>query len=244
MSDKTLAALPQKVLNPITGEVVALSDPADRLAGFVEDVRDLEARLRFAKQAVAEEMHRRFDRERKWSLTEGDFKLSGESDAEKWEWDAEALDRVLDRLVQIGKITPAAAEAAVETSVSYKVKAQGLNALRKSPELAPLIEACGRVVPLDERRRKLSVSRVESLRKCREGEARVSGGSFNYLYAKDPVQILDSGRRDLDEMITELEALGHLAALPAKRTKEFRSKLRVLEGPPGGLARSRVVAIV
>jgi hypothetical protein len=98
-------------------------------------------------------------------VQEGGFKLTGESDADKWEWDGEKLDRVLDRLVQLEKITPSAHDAAVEIQTVYKVKAAGLNALRKSPELAGLIEACGRVVPLEERQRRLSVSRLESPRR-------------------------------------------------------------------------------
>ena len=59
------------------------------------------------------------------------------------------------------------------------------------------------------------------------GEPGVSGGSFNYLYANDPGEIL--GSDELREMAEELEALGHVASEPAKLTRALVDESRALE---------------
>src|ERR1035437_3497943 len=70
------------VADPRTGEVIDLpAAKPEYLARLVEDIRDLESRLRETKQLVSFELHRRMDLERSWTIDAGDYKISGKSDA-------------------------------------------------------------------------------------------------------------------------------------------------------------------
>lgn len=159
MSDTTLVTT--FVVHPATGEGLALDSPTADLGRFLDEVRDLESRLREAKRLVGDEVHRRMDRERRWTLRDGDYELRGESDEPKVEWDKDALYGLLLGLVEERTITPEAAGAALEEVRELKLKQRGLSALRKNPELRERIDSCGEEVPLDQRQRRVSVRRAK-----------------------------------------------------------------------------------
>ena len=133
----------RRVLVPFTGEVVSLDAPPEELAALLAEVKDVESRLRELKGEVSAEFHRRFDRQRKWSCDAGDYKVSGKSDAVEVVYDPDLLAVVLTQLVDEGAITPDAMDEALESITTWKIRKAGINALRKSPKFAELIDATG-----------------------------------------------------------------------------------------------------
>ncbi len=132
-----------QVLVPHTGEVLSLDSPPEELAALLAEVKDVESRLRELKGEVSAEFHRRFDRARKWSVDAGDYKVAGQSDQPITEYDPDLLAVVLTQLVDEGAITPDAMDDALESITTWKIRKAGINALRKSPKFAELIDACG-----------------------------------------------------------------------------------------------------
>lgn len=146
------------VIDPLHGEQLDLATaPDERLGQLLLEVREHESRLRELKALVNEELTRRMDFARAWTLNVGDFKLVGKSDALIAEWDVPALMEVLDGMVSRGEIAPDAVERAIDIKTEYRVKAAGVAALLKSPALAGKIETC-RVMVAPEGRR-VTVSR-------------------------------------------------------------------------------------
>jgi hypothetical protein len=142
------------VVDPVMGEQLDLATASPgRLGQLLLDVREHESRLRELKQLVAEEVARRCDRAREWTIhCDGGMKLSIPSDAPVAVWDADALQEVLDELVADGTITPDAANRAVQPRIELKVIAAGVNALLKSPAIAGRIEECRTLVAPEGRR--------------------------------------------------------------------------------------------
>ena len=137
--------------HPATGEVIDLASPTEDLARLVDQIRDLEWRARQAKRAVTDELLRRMDRERVWTLETPDFKVSGKSDRPVKHWKVEQTRETLDQLAAEGLITQEAAGRAVQPRVEYRVMAKGMNALLASPDLAARLADCFTEGPPDDR---------------------------------------------------------------------------------------------
>lgn len=149
------------LVQPATGEVIDLRAPSVDLAIALDQVRDLESKLREVKGEVGGELLRRMDQAREWTMREGDYELRAPSDAPKEEWDVDRLVVVLTDLVDKQLITSSAMDAAVEQVIEWKPRAKGLNALRKSPALAEAIDGCKTEVSNE--RRYVSVKRKGSV---------------------------------------------------------------------------------
>jgi hypothetical protein len=122
----------EMVLHPMTGELLELAHAqTDDLGRFLADVRDYESRLKEAKSLVSREVLRRQDMAATWTTHTDGYTLKGSSPAAGEEWDELALRESLWELVDQGVISEEAAGAAVETVVTYKVRASGVGALRK-----------------------------------------------------------------------------------------------------------------
>ncbi len=150
---------PVSVVSPITGEQLELDRPSTDLAQFLADVREAESLLREAKSLVGGELLRRLDQGACWTLhLDGGLTIKAPSPAPAEEFDELALRDDLAQLVEDGTITEAAAAAAVETVVTYKVRKAGITALRKlGGTIAATIDRHARPV---EKPRYVSVSRT------------------------------------------------------------------------------------
>lgn len=150
--------LERQVVVPYSGEVVPLSADTEQLAALVDEVRDVESRLKELKSAISAEVHQRMDKDRRWTLVAGEWKVTGKSDSPEVVYDVDRLAAVLTQLVDEGVISAAAMDGALEQVIDWKVKKAGINALRKNAELRELIDACGEEKPPDARY--ISVKRV------------------------------------------------------------------------------------
>jgi len=141
------------VIDPVMGEELTLADASEeRLGQLLLDVREYEHRLRELKRLVSEEVVRRCDFRRQWTLHAGHLTLSTKSDARVAEWDVEGLLEELYAMVAEGLISTEAIAAAVQPRVEYKVLARGVDALLKNPTLAGRLEPYRRMVDPDGRR--------------------------------------------------------------------------------------------
>lgn len=128
---------------PHTGEQVDLAAiPPEGIAQILDEVKELESRLREFKGECGAVLIPAMDRDRVWTIDAGPFKLSAPSDAPEEVYDVDALSFALTQLVDDGTISSDAMDAACESVTSWKVKKAGLNALRKSPRLAEVIDGC------------------------------------------------------------------------------------------------------
>lgn len=142
------------LVNPSTGEVVPLDGPTEDLAAWLEAIREWEAVARFAKRLVAEELHERMDRDLTLTVHAGGFTVKGQG-ATETVYDGEGLYRDLTELVLSGQITEGALEEAVERTVTYRVKAQGVRKL-KSAGHGDLVDRHAETRPREQRRISLS----------------------------------------------------------------------------------------
>lgn len=124
-----------------TGEVVALRDASiDQLAVRLNDVRDVEANLKAVKRLVNEEIHRRMDEGRHWTLEGLNYKLSSESAEPVSSYDPDRLNAILEVWVREGetdedrRLRHLALLRAIETVVSRKVKVGGVKAILKGAD--------------------------------------------------------------------------------------------------------------
>jgi hypothetical protein len=142
---------------PYSGEVVRLDAPTDALAEIVYGIRELESELRSMKAILSEEVHRRMDEEARWTVEAGRFKVSGRGAGVTTA--GPRLWKVLEDLVEAGRITRRAAEAAVALEVAYKVRVAGVQAVKRvGPDVAEAVAAAE--IPLDPSSRRLTVSVV------------------------------------------------------------------------------------
>jgi hypothetical protein len=131
------------VPHPVTGEALSLDAPTADLARALDELKELESRIDEVRAVIGEEVIRRLDSKARWTAHEGGFKLTAPSPAPKAEWDGPALALALVELRGLDLIDYEAAEAALETVVSYKPKAAGLNRLLKlGGEVAERVGAC------------------------------------------------------------------------------------------------------
>lgn len=145
---------------PHTGELLELTlESSVKLAELRSEIVHLESQLRETKTLLDQELHRRMDLERQYTMhLPGGIKITGKSDALVSVWDTEQLLEVLDGMVAAGEITTEAMQRAVQPRTEYKVLAAGITALLKSPALAPRLEACRTLVEPTDRR--ISVGRT------------------------------------------------------------------------------------
>lgn len=131
------------VLNPITGEVVALDAPTDHLGEWLDNVRDFEGAIREQKAAVTAELLRRMDNEATWTVHAGPFKLTGRSPEPETVYDAARLRAVLEQLVADDLISERAMNEACEPIVELKPRKAGIAKLLKlGGAVRRLIEQC------------------------------------------------------------------------------------------------------
>lgn len=146
------------LVHPATGEILDLAAPAWELGRTIDEIRDIESRLREIKAEINAEFHRRMDRDRSWTIHTPDFDLVGRSDQPERVWDIEQLQALLATLENEGVISREAALAAVQPRIEYKVLHRGIEALRKNPALREQIDACFTEQPPANRR--VSVKRT------------------------------------------------------------------------------------
>lgn len=131
------------LIHPNSGQMIdpRTAEPAE-LADYVLAIRDWEARARTAKSMVSHELLRRMDADAEWTIREGGFKMTGAS-PEQYVWDPDKLREVLKELLSEGKITAAAANAAMKREVTYKPVVGGIKKLLKlGGEVKAAIEEC------------------------------------------------------------------------------------------------------
>jgi hypothetical protein len=142
----------RELVVPYTGELVDLDAPTNELARLVDEIRELESALREIKSSVSREVHSRMDRDARWTVEVGGYRVSGASPS-RVTYDGDRRELVLVELVASGEISEAAAAAALEVQTIRKPRAVGINALRKiSPSVAAAIDATATPVDPDSRR--------------------------------------------------------------------------------------------
>lgn len=137
-----LAIIPEQVVIPLTGELIATDAATDELAAAIDRVKLLESKLQAARRVLGDELLRRMDHEGVWTVHAGGWKVTGPSPGGV-EYDGPELARRLRALVKAGTISQAAMTAAVELERVWKPKVRGINALAKlGGEVAEAVEAC------------------------------------------------------------------------------------------------------
>jgi hypothetical protein len=122
---------PVTIVNPTTGEALTLESSTEDLGRYLADVREAESLLREATNYVSAEILQRQDAAASWTTHVNGLTLTGASPAPSEEFDELALRESLWQLVDEGVITVEAADNAVETVVTYRVRKAGITALRK-----------------------------------------------------------------------------------------------------------------
>jgi hypothetical protein len=146
------------VIHPGTGEILAVREASTAdLARFLADCREYESLLREAKSIVSREAIRRMDLEGQWTARADGWVLRSQSPEPQEEFDVVPLLKALHELADQGLISEEAIERAVETVTDYKIRAQGIKALRKRGGL--IKETVDRFATPMERKRTVSVSR-------------------------------------------------------------------------------------
>lgn len=132
--------LPEQLLNPVTGAVIARLAPTDVLAAAIDEIKEMEGALRSHKRDIADEILRRMDHEATYTAHLGRYKVTGDSRS-RTEVDGAALHAGLAPLVEHGIISQRALDAAVKTETAYKVQRAGVNALKRlsNPQIDAVI---------------------------------------------------------------------------------------------------------
>lgn len=127
--------------NPVTGEVLTLDAPDQDLGQYLADIREYKSVLNEHVAMVNRELLGRLDKSANWTRhLEGGLTLSAPSSEPSVEYDARSLWQALQQLADNGFITFEAADAAVESVITYKAKAAGIKRLAKvSAKLRDLI---------------------------------------------------------------------------------------------------------
>lgn len=132
------------VRDPITGEVIPLSDTA-KLADWLVSLRAHEDAITRARRIVSQLIIAAMDKGGSWTINRPGGSVRAPSPAPGMsaaQWDGNELYTVLSRLVDEDVITAEARDNAVEIKTEYKAKAKGVAALLKIPVVAPYVESC------------------------------------------------------------------------------------------------------
>lgn len=123
---------PFTVVSPRTGEVLTLDAPLDDLGQWLDDVREVEGRIKDEKRAVQDELLRRFDKQALHTHhLAGGLKLSSPSPVPAVEYDALEMRTALLELVDADVLAIEAVDRAIEPITEYKPRKTGINALLK-----------------------------------------------------------------------------------------------------------------
>lgn len=142
------------VRDPITGEVVPLSD-GPGLADWMIHLKEHRGALSAAAAIVQELLLAEMDRNARWTYNRPGGSITAPSPTPGVaadQWDGNVLHQTLEDLVKEGMITPSAMHDAVEIVTTYKPKAKGIAALLKVPDIAPWIETCRAEAPPEKKR--------------------------------------------------------------------------------------------
>lgn len=159
MSTTDPVPLPQRLVNPASGEIIPVDAPTDALAREIDSCRELAALVRAHVAAVGRIIVERMDAEARWTADVGAFKVSAPSPTAGGSYDGELLERLLGDLVAEGAISCDAMRAAVHPVTTYEVRAAGVRRLRALGNAhvdAALDEAA---IPPDPLRRRVTVRR-------------------------------------------------------------------------------------
>lgn len=154
---------PEGVVNPETGELVALADlptPAlVRVLGLVQhSISAYLDALYEAKRVLGDEAISRMDKGGLWTMHAEGVSVEAPSPSRGTTgWDAEKLDEILSELVEEGIIDRAAKLRAVTPEVTLKVDKRGVTALEKLPVVKARIAPARSVNPQGVRKVKVSV---------------------------------------------------------------------------------------
>ena len=156
-----LAPQARAVLDPVSGEVVELDAATERLAEFRDWLGDVKRRIDEALVEVDREITARLDADNRRSDKVGAFKVETEAPYVAV-WDIARLGVALEALVQAGKLTRSAAEAALEPQPPPPPKARAAE-LKKllahvDPEVVEAIERCRHAET--RQRRRVTVTRT------------------------------------------------------------------------------------
>jgi hypothetical protein len=148
-----------EIVDPDTGEQMALGDASNESVAAVlrvitERMRDLAEKKRWLGSFLIGRM----DADALWTVRGVRVKVTAKSpQADTIEWDAVALDAILDELVSEGVITADAKTAAVSQRIELVKHAAGIKALEKLPAVAERIAAAKSTVPAGDRHVSVSV---------------------------------------------------------------------------------------
>ena len=149
-----------EIVDPDTGEQIALADASSETIAAVlrvitERMRDLGDKKRWLGGVMIERM----DASALWTVRGIRVKVTAKSpQADTVEWDAVALDAILDELVSEGVITADAKAAAVSQRIELVKHAAGIRALEKLPAVAERIAVAKSIVPAGDRHVPVSVT--------------------------------------------------------------------------------------
>jgi hypothetical protein len=145
------------LIRPDTGEIIDLATAdRDQIAGFFLAVNEWKRRADQAVKIASEAFAALSDRETTLSVVVDGYRVSVPGPGDVFVIDPDALRASLDALVADGTLSPTAANDACAPNTiacpdcgslvptgGYKVSKRALNALRKQPKLAAIIDACG-----------------------------------------------------------------------------------------------------
>lgn len=150
-----------RVVNPDTGEVLALADAESPVIALVlghieQRIGDQLDAMRDIKRVLGGELIERMDKKGEWTITARGVKVVAPSPVAGTDaWDAELLDSILDDLVREGVIDQEAKLRAVEQRVTLATNMRGISALCKIPAVRERIAPAHRT--LEQGPRKVSV---------------------------------------------------------------------------------------
>lgn len=154
---------PPSIVNPDTGEVIALTEAQPvviaRVLGLLQAEFDATLQvLTDARRMLGAELIERMDRAGEWTVTAPGVKITAPSPtAGTVDWDAERLEQILDELVYEGVLDQAAKLRAVTQRVVLHVDKRGVAALQKIPAVRDAIEPARLVVPQPYRKASVKV---------------------------------------------------------------------------------------
>ena len=148
------------VYNPLSGNTATLSDATDALVGMLDELALLRSLVQEAEGAIGAVLVERMDRAKKWTWTGPGIKATAPSPrADSREYDGEEVFHALLPFVESGELELEAFQAAVEAEASYKVRIQGLKAIKAGG--GPVAAAVDRLgTPKEQGARRVTVKRA------------------------------------------------------------------------------------
>jgi hypothetical protein len=147
------------VFNPLSGNGVSLGDATDALVAMLDELALLRSLVQEAEGAIGAVLVERMDRAKKWTWNGGGLKATAPSpQADARSYDGKEVFHALLPFIESGELEPEAFDAAVERSATYKVKVQGLKAIKAGG--GPVAAAVDRLgTPREQGARRVTVKR-------------------------------------------------------------------------------------